>query len=220
MAVLITNNTLDDDYMLDNTLNHNNNSYISLWRPRPLLPNISGRLPCTIIRTCSGCCVPTPLTWSAVPCRARSKGSRAWSPNARSGTEPSPSLIACKAWMSFSATTTSPKPSVASDRLRPPGCAPVRAHGVEGIQALNQPKGQDYDHPDASQPAMGFAPRRRAVRILARYAEHDDAAPGALPGYCRKHPCVDGTARRERSPAPRPLSRHRAGAARRPGAGT
>src|SRR5438094_22481 len=34
--------------------------------------------------------------------------------------------------MSFSATTTSPKPSVAFDRLRPPGCAPARAHGVEG----------------------------------------------------------------------------------------
>src|SRR5438067_8801265 len=110
------------------------------WRPRPLLPNISGRLPCTIIRTCSGCCVPTPLTWSAVPCRARSKGSRAWSPNARSETEPSPSLIACKAWTSFSATTTSPKPSAASDRLRPPGCAPVRAHGIEGIPALNSRK--------------------------------------------------------------------------------
>src|SRR5207248_5318107 len=160
------------------------NSYISEWGPRPLLPTISGRLPCTSIRTCSGCCVPTPLTWSAVPGRARSKGSRAWSRNARSETEPSPSLIACKAWTSPSDTITSPKPSAASDRLRPPGCAPVRAHAVEGIPALNQPKGQDYDHPDASQPAMGFAPGRRAVRILARYAEHDDAAPGALPGYC------------------------------------
>src|SRR5205814_3740473 len=131
-----------------------NNYYITQWRPRPLLPNISGRLPCTIIRTCSGCCVPTPLTWSAVPCRARSKGWRAWSPNARSETEPSPSPIACKAWISFSTTTTSPKPSAASDRLRPAGCAPVRAHGVEGNPALNQPKGQDHDHPDASPPAM------------------------------------------------------------------
>src|SRR5256886_10134992 len=42
--------------------------------------------------------------------------------------------------MSFSATTTSPKPSAASDRLRPPGCAPVRAHGVEGIPALDSRK--------------------------------------------------------------------------------
>src|SRR5438067_1311993 len=161
-----------------------------------------------------------PLIWSAVPCRARSKGSRAWSRNAHSETEPSPSPIACKAWMSFSDIITSPKPSVASDRLRPPGCAPVRALGVEGIPALNQPKGQDYDHPDASQPAMGFAPGRRAICVLARYAEHDDAAPGALAGYCRKHPCFDGTARRERSPAPRPVSRYRAGTARRPVAGT
>src|SRR5438046_2094816 len=110
------------------------------WRPRSPLPNISGRLPCTTIRTCSGCCVPTPLTWSAVPCRARSKGWRAWSPNARSEIEHSPLPIACKAWMSFSATSTSPKPSVASDRLRPPGCAPVRAHGVEGIPALDSRK--------------------------------------------------------------------------------
>src|SRR5947207_3264001 len=110
------------------------------WRPRPLLPNISGRLPCTMFRTCSRCCVPTPLIWSAVPCRARSKESRAWSRNARSETEHSPSLIVCKAWMSFSATTTSPKPSAASDRLRPPGCAPVRAHGVEGIPALDSRK--------------------------------------------------------------------------------
>src|SRR5438270_4886058 len=110
------------------------------WRPRPPLPNISGRLPCTIIRTCSRCCVPTPLTWSAVPCRARGQRSRAWSPNARSETEHSPLVTACKAWMSFSATSLSPKPSVASDRLRPPGCAPVRAHGVEGIPALNSRK--------------------------------------------------------------------------------
>jgi hypothetical protein len=62
--------------------------------------------------------------------------------------------------MSFGGIDTSPKPSVASDRLRPPGCAPVRAHGVEGTPALNQPKGKDYDHPDAGQPAMGFAPGR------------------------------------------------------------
>src|SRR6266513_3984904 len=159
---------------------------------RPLLPNISGRLPCTIIRTCSGCCVPTPLTWSAVPCRAKSKGSRAWSRNARSETEHSSLVIACKAWMNFSGISLSLKPSAASDRLRPPGCAPVRAHGVEGNPALNQPKGQDYDHLDASQPAMGLAPGRRAICVLARYAEHDDTAPGALPGIRRKHPCVDG----------------------------
>src|SRR6266480_2773126 len=42
--------------------------------------------------------------------------------------------------MSPSDTTTSPKPSAASDRLRPPGCAPVRAHGVEGIPALDSRK--------------------------------------------------------------------------------
>src|SRR5437868_15238486 len=66
---------------------------------------------------------------------------------------------------------------------------------------------------------MGFAPGRRAISVLARYAERDDRAPRALPGYCRKHPCFDGTARRERSPAPRPLSRHKAGAARRSIAG-
>src|SRR5438477_7129736 len=128
------------DFTRTNTLTQKNNSSICYWRPWPLFPNISGRLPCTIIRTCSGCCVPTPLTWSAVPGRARRKGSRAWSRNARSETEPSPSLIACEAWISFSATSTSPKPSVASDRLRPPGCAPVRAHGVEGIPALNSRK--------------------------------------------------------------------------------
>src|SRR5205814_10023131 len=45
-----------------------------------------------------------------------------------------------QAWMSFSATPTSLKPSVASDRLRPPGCAPVRAHGIEGIPALDSRK--------------------------------------------------------------------------------
>src|SRR5436853_7425929 len=42
--------------------------------------------------------------------------------------------------MSLSDSITSPKPSVASDRLRPPGCAPVRAHGVEGIPALDSRK--------------------------------------------------------------------------------
>jgi hypothetical protein len=42
--------------------------------------------------------------------------------------------------MSFSATGTSPKPSAASDRLRPPGCAPARVHGVEGDPALNSRK--------------------------------------------------------------------------------
>src|SRR5438477_8872120 len=42
--------------------------------------------------------------------------------------------------MSFSEISTSPKPSAASDRLRPPGCAPARAHGVEGIPALNSRK--------------------------------------------------------------------------------
>src|SRR5205807_8635960 len=65
---------------------------------------------------------------------------REWSPTERSETEPSLSAIACRAWTSFSATTTPPKPSAASDRLRPPRCAPVRAHGVEGIPALDSRK--------------------------------------------------------------------------------
>src|SRR5947207_16000177 len=57
--------------------------------------------------------------------RAHGHGTHAQKPSRRHHSS-------CKAWMSFSATTTSPKPSAASDRLRPPGCAPVRAHGVEG----------------------------------------------------------------------------------------
>ena len=44
--------------------------------------------------------------------------------------------------MSFSGISLSPKPSAASDGVRPPGCAPVRAPGVEGTPALKQPKGQ------------------------------------------------------------------------------
>src|SRR5205085_4172831 len=54
----------------------------------------------------------------------------------------SPLPIACKAWMRFGSISSSPKPSAACDRLRPPGCVPVRAHGVEGTPALNQPKGK------------------------------------------------------------------------------
>src|SRR5947209_12807802 len=42
--------------------------------------------------------------------------------------------------MSFSATSLSLRPSAASDRMRPPGCAPVRALGVEGTPALNSRK--------------------------------------------------------------------------------
>jgi hypothetical protein len=39
--------------------------------------------------------------------------------------------------MRFSGISSSPKPSAASDRLRPPGCVLVRALGVEGAPALN-----------------------------------------------------------------------------------
>ena len=39
--------------------------------------------------------------------------------------------------MSFGDTSTSPPLSDASDRLRPPSCVLVRAHGVEGTPALN-----------------------------------------------------------------------------------
>src|SRR5207248_705903 len=125
------------------------------------------------------------------------------------------SLIACKAWMSPSDTITSPKLSVASDRRRPPGCVPVRAHGVEGIPALNSRK-------DKTMTTLMQASRQWATRPAdERYASLLDMQSTMTGRRERSRATVESTRALtvlpdERDPpAPRSLSRYRARAARR-----